>query len=319
MKVNNKSNLPSYPSESTNQLIKLFNNRGDYERAFNVFDNLVKQNNITIISLLNILNTCARSSNIERGRQIESLINQSIKWKNHLRLHTSLIKMYMKFQMIDEGNIPKLMVSKNKHIEFILAERIFERIRQSSECDVIVYNTMLKGYLQNHKAEHCFSCVDKMRAKISPDNITYILLLNACTILRDEKRGKAIHDELLLSLDIQHVHLQNALIDFYGKINEIAIAEKIFSEMNLRETSTYNTLMKAYLVNDMPIKLLELFEEMKQSNFDTIGPLGFKPDLITFMAVCDACEKLGLLNSPDSSYEQYNWKTIFSKIPKTAK
>jgi len=138
--------------------------------------------------------------------------------------------------------------------------------------------------------------------------------LLACTILRDEKRGIAIHNELSTSLDIQHVHLQNALIDFYGKINRIEIAEKIFDQMNLRETSTFNSLMKAYLVNNMPLKVLELFEQMKQNVLNTIGPLGFKPDLITFMAVCDACEKLGLLDSPESSYGEFNWKKIFSKI-----
>jgi len=131
-------------------------------------------------------------------------------------------------------------------------------------------------------------------------------------VLRDKQRGIGIHKELTSSLDIQHVHLQNALIDFYGKINEINLAEKIFDEMNLRETSTYNSLMKGYLMNNMPLKVLELFEQMKQYDLNTIGPLVFKPDLITFMAVCDACEKLGLLNSPDSSYGEYNWKRIFS-------
>ncbi|CAF1167506.1 unnamed protein product [Rotaria sordida] len=300
-KRNNNFKLPSYTSESTSQLIKIFNNRGEYERAFQLFDMLIKQNNVSIISLLTILDTCIRSNHIERGRQIETFINQSIKWKDDIRLQTSLIKMYMKYQMIDQ------------------AEQIFERIRQLSECDVIVYNAMLKGYLQNHKAERCFQCIDKMRPKILPDNVTYILLLNACTILRDEKQGKIIHNELLSLLNIQHVHLQNALIDFYGKINQINIAEKIFYEMNLRETSTYNTLMKAYLVNNMPLKVLELFEQMKQSDLNTIGLLSFKPDLITFMAICDACEKLGLLNSPDSSYEQYNWKRIFSRISTTVK
>jgi len=83
--------------------------------------------------------------------------------------------------------------------------------------------------------------------------------------------------------------------------------------MNLRETSTFNSLMKAYLVNNMPLKVLELFEQMKEYDLITIGPLGFKPDLITFMAVCDACEKLGLLNSPESSYGEFNWKKIFSR------
>ncbi|CAF1354871.1 unnamed protein product [Adineta steineri] len=295
IKTNNQSKLPWTSIESTNQLLKTLNNRGDYERAFRLFDNLIKQNNINIKTLLTIIDTCIRSNKIERGRQIELLINQSTKWKNHIRLQTSLINMYMKYQMIDQ------------------AEKIFENIHQLPECDIIVYNTMLKGYLRNHKAEYCFNFIDTMRSKFIPDNVTYILLLNACTVLRDRDRGKAIHNELLSTIDNQHVHLHNALIDFYGKINEIDSAEKIFDEMNLRETSTYNSLMKAYLVNNMPLKVLDLFEQMKQYDLHMTGPLAFKPDLITFMAICDACEKLGLLDSPDNSYKEYNWKKIFSR------
>ena len=102
-KTNNRSNLPSTSPEATNQLIKTLNNRGDYERAFQLFDRLVEQNNTTIISLLTIINTCTRSGQIERGRQVEILINQSIKWKDHIRLQTSLINMYMKCQMVDQG------------------------------------------------------------------------------------------------------------------------------------------------------------------------------------------------------------------------
>ncbi|UJR07832.1 hypothetical protein I4U23_012115 [Adineta vaga] len=285
-----------WPSQnSSNELLKTLNSRDDHECAFRFFDNLVKQNKVTVKSLLIILDTCTRSGQIERARQIEKFIDQSHSWKNHLRLQTSLINMYMKFQMIDQ------------------AERIFERIRHLPECDIIVYNSMLKGYLRNHKPEQCFSCIDKIGSKLSPDNVTYIFLLNACTILRDKQRGKILHKELLSTLDIQHVHLQNALIDFYGKIYEISSAEKIFQEMTLCETSTYNSLMKAYLINHIPFKVLDLFEQMKENDRNSLGPLAFRPDLITFMAVCDACEQLGLLKSPDSSYEEYNWKKIFSR------
>jgi hypothetical protein len=31
------------------------------------------------------------------------------------------------------------------------------------------------------------------------------------------------------------------------------------------------------------------------------------------MVVCDACEKLGLLESPESFYGEFNWKKIFSR------
>ena len=99
------SKLPSYPSGSIHQLIKMFNHRGDYEHAFQLFDMLIKQDKVKIISLLTILDTCTRSNQIERGRQIETFINQSNKWKNDIRLQTSLINMYMKCQMIDQGKI----------------------------------------------------------------------------------------------------------------------------------------------------------------------------------------------------------------------
>jgi hypothetical protein len=98
------SNSPS--SESTSELIRILNHRGDYTRAFQIFDNLVQQKkNITIVSLLALVETCSKANQFERGRQIETLIDQSIEWKNHLRLQTSLINMYMKCQQIDQGKL----------------------------------------------------------------------------------------------------------------------------------------------------------------------------------------------------------------------
>ncbi len=95
--------LSSNSADSTNQLIKTLNNHEKYDRAFQLFDMLVKQNNVTMKSLLTILDTCTRSGQIERAYQIERFINQSNKWKDNLRLQTSLIHMYMKCQMIDQG------------------------------------------------------------------------------------------------------------------------------------------------------------------------------------------------------------------------
>ena len=98
------SNVPS--PESTSELIRILNQRGDYTRAFQIFDNLVKQRKtITIVSLLALVETCSKAKQFERGRQIETLIDQSSEWKNHLRLQTSLINMYMKCQQIDQGKL----------------------------------------------------------------------------------------------------------------------------------------------------------------------------------------------------------------------
>ena len=99
------------------------------------------------------------------------------------------------------------------------------------------------------------------------------------------------------------------MIEFYGRINRIEIAEDIFDRMILRETSSFNSLMKAFLINNQPMKVLQLFEQMKNDTEQNLGPLAFRPDLITFMVICDACEKLGLFNN----LGEFNWEKIFSK------
>ena len=92
-----------HPSTSPSLSIKALNDYGQYDRAFHLFDQQVKQEKINIISLLNIVDTCTRSENLQRAHQIEQLINQSRQWKDNIRLQTSLINMYMKCHKIDRG------------------------------------------------------------------------------------------------------------------------------------------------------------------------------------------------------------------------
>ena len=107
--------------ESTNQLIKTLTKHGNYDRAFQLFDQLVQQNDVSIISLLTIVDTCTRSGQIERTNQIERFIHQSQKWKDNIRLQTSLINMHMKCQRIDQGKFFNRM--NNFEIERISSSR----------------------------------------------------------------------------------------------------------------------------------------------------------------------------------------------------
>ena len=97
----------SQTSKNVNLSIKTLNDSGHYDRAFEQFDRLVEESNVNIISLLNILETCTKSSNIDRARQIERLINQSKPFKDNIRLQTSLINFYMKTQKIEQGQLER--------------------------------------------------------------------------------------------------------------------------------------------------------------------------------------------------------------------
>lgn len=97
----------SQTSQNAHLSIKTLNDYGHYDRAFAHFDRLVEERNVNIISLLNILETCTKSSNIDRARQIERLINQSNQFKDNIRLQTSLINFYMRTQNIDQGQLKR--------------------------------------------------------------------------------------------------------------------------------------------------------------------------------------------------------------------
>ncbi|CAF1114381.1 unnamed protein product, partial [Didymodactylos carnosus] len=202
--------------------------------------------------------------------------DQSI--KNAIQLKNALINMYAKCNDM-----------KN-------AELIFQQMKQRN---IVTFNSMLKGYTINkmaHKAMELAKLIEQQQIKFSA--VTYNLIINACIQIGNSEsfeKGKHYHKQLLQDENIQlsdDINLQTSLLDLYGKCGDAKMVEKIFNNMNNRDVTAYGALMKCYNLNELPLRSIEIYKNMKQQS------------IVTHILVVNACAQLGFKALLENIYEQ---------------
>ncbi|KAL5699734.1 Pentatricopeptide repeat-containing protein [Ranunculus cassubicifolius] len=100
--------------------------------------------------------------------------------------------------------------------------------------------------------------------QLTPSNY-YASLLHTSLNTRDLTTGKSIHARVIhLGLHLS-VYLMNNLINFYAKTGFISDAHKVFDQMPVRNTFTWNTILSAYAKHGTKIEIAcKLFDEMPQ-------------------------------------------------------
>ncbi|CAF4808418.1 unnamed protein product [Rotaria sp. Silwood1] len=149
-KITNKSN-PMYAA-----MFKGFITNRMPEKALDLFDTMtIEPDHVTLVVLLNV---CAQLAS-DRAKTIGKKLLQQISnnyQNNNIVLNTA-IHMLMKF-----GDIKS-------------AENIFYSIKNK---DNFTFGAMMKGYVENEQYEKVFDLYEEMNIK--PDDIIYIIVLNAC-------------------------------------------------------------------------------------------------------------------------------------------
>ncbi|KAK1278731.1 Pentatricopeptide repeat-containing protein [Acorus gramineus] len=174
------------------------------------------------------------------------------------------------------------------------AARLF---RSLPEPDVVLCNSMLKGFTQNHLPQLALSfyVTEFLELGFSPDGFTYPYLLKACAAASDAALGRQVHASVVKA-DGDAFAL-NSLVDMYFKcglaepalrvfrgirrpdpatwnvmvsgflnLGDVKSAMEVFDRMPYRDVVTYNTLMSAHMKNgDLEIAR-RLFEEMPERN-----------------------------------------------------
>ena len=132
------------------------------EKALDLFERMSPDPNNVIYII--IFNACAQLKNT-RGISVgKKLLNEIFnKSETNNVVLSSAIYMLMSF-----GDVKS-------------AEHLFEFIKKN---DLATYNSMMKGYNLNNNPLKCLKLFEKMKKKdIIPDEITFILLVKACSQL----------------------------------------------------------------------------------------------------------------------------------------
>ncbi|CAF1347256.1 unnamed protein product, partial [Rotaria magnacalcarata] len=181
-------------------------------------------------------------------------------YRNNNITSTSAINMLMKFGDIEP------------------AQRIFRSIKVK---DIISYNAMMKGYIENKTFEKALDLFEQIHLGLT--NVTYTIVFNACAKLCNDRAMK-IGKELLTKMPENyrnHNVISTSAIDMLMKFRDVESAERIFRSIETKNIITYNAMIKGYVGNETFEKALDLFEQ-----------IDIELDDVTYTIVFNACAKL---------------------------
>ncbi|CAN1307732.1 Pentatricopeptide repeat-containing protein At4g35130, chloroplastic [Linum perenne] len=220
------------------------------------------------VGLISALRGCSVIGCLRSGKEVHC---QVIRLGIHLdvMIGTSLVDMY------------------GKCGEVGYAERVFSLIPLKN---AVVWNALINAYVASEKYLESFACLKVMQEDhtLVVDAVSLINVLPSCSQLGGLKEVKSIHGYAIRKLLLPHVVLETALVDAYGKCGAVRLAEGIFGRMNEKNLVSWNTMVAAYVQNEMNEEALDLFQDLWLEKV--------KPDAITIASVLPAYAELASLS-----------------------
>ncbi|KAF9599796.1 hypothetical protein IFM89_001742 [Coptis chinensis] len=164
--------------------------------------------------------------------------------------------------------------------------------------DVVTWNAVISGYVQNGLSEDGLRVFELMREaldvfeelkddKLNPNEPTLVSTSSACGHLGALDIGKKIHIYAEERNFQFAVTLGTALVDMYSKCGCITEAREVFNKMPDHDVMTWTSMIGGLAVHGHAKEALDLFMLMLD-----VGP---RPDGITFVGVLCACSHAGLV------------------------
>lgn len=240
---------------------------GDGETALVLFKDMrssdMKPSEYTLVG---VLNACSDTEEINIGKQVHGYLIK-LGFEFQVYIMTALIDMYAKCGFIED------------------AQRGFDNL---DERDLVLWTSMIGGYVQNGENESAFGLYCKMQMEgISPNELTMASVLKACSCLSALEQGKQVHAHIVKNGFSLEVPIGSALSTMYAKCGSFSDGYTIFNRMPSRDVVSWNAMISGLSQNGRGIDALDLFEEMLLE--------GVKPDYVTFVNILFACSHVGLV------------------------
>ncbi|KAL5728222.1 hypothetical protein ACHQM5_001334 [Ranunculus cassubicifolius] len=168
------------------------------------------------------------------------------------------------------------------------ARTVFSQIQSRN---IFSWNSMIRGTSQvpNPSKEpiHLYNDLIK-RGYPNPNSYTLAFVIKACANVVGLKEGLQIHGNVVkLGLGSSEF-VQTALVNLYGKCEEIGCARQVFDEIPDRNLVGWSSMISGYARVGLVNEALGLFREMQKE--------GVKPDEVTMVSVITACASSGALD-----------------------
>ncbi|XP_057820377.2 pentatricopeptide repeat-containing protein At3g12770 [Cryptomeria japonica] len=207
-------------------------------------------------TMVSVLQTCTHVRALLEGEIMHCYVIKS-GFESDVYIGNSLIDMYSKCGRVN------------------LAHLLFEKM---SERNVVSWNSMLAGYVQNENAREAFTVFYQMQQiDATSDSCTMVIIIQACAHLRALHQGKCVHGYIVkANLDLD-AFVQNSLIDMYAKCGNVDSARQLFDRMSNRNTISWTAMIGGYSHSGLPSEAMALFRQMQI--------VAVKPNTVTMVNV----------------------------------
>ena len=268
--------LPLRNIVTWNALISGYAQQGQGHEALNCFEQMqsegIAPDAVTFICTLKV---CGEVGAIDKGKQI----------------HTDTISRGLLKKDVVLGNVLVDMYCKCGRLE-----KAHEVLKELPMRDVVSWNALIAGFVSQGQSHEAMNCFEQMQNEgISPDPVTILCILKACSSIGAINKGKLIHDEIVnKGLLEKDVAIGTALVDMYAKCGMLTKAQELLEELPFRNMVSWSVLIAGYAEQRRGYEALKCFEQMQSE--------GFAPDRVTLLSVLSACSNSGLLDEAQTLF-----------------
>jgi pentatricopeptide repeat protein len=219
---------------------------------------------LTPVTLVSVMSAAAQLGHVRKGQACHAYVV-----RNSLGYDLALVNAVLGFYV--------------KIGDFQASMRLFEGMRDR---DVITWSCMIKGYVQHGDAHEGLRMYREMvKARVQPNSVTLVSVLQACALVVDAEEGKRVHG-VAVSIGCElEVGVATALVDMYMKCSCYEEAMCLFHRMPKKDVVAWAAVIGGLTQNELPGESVHVFKCMLLDDH--------VPDAITMVKVLAACSEFG--------------------------
>ncbi|MCO5599656.1 hypothetical protein L7F22_053761 [Adiantum nelumboides] len=224
--------------------------------------------------LYSVIQACSQTKDVLSARRIRTLIDSY----------------GLGFITFLKDNLIRLFASCGRLQD---AQNIFSQVVKPT---IFTWNSMISAFMQCGEGEEALDIYWNMReAKVEPDKVTFLHIIQACGGLGSPVMARRVHNEVILFGFEYDVNVGNTLLAMYAKCWSLPEAVFVFNSTTTHSVVTWSALIASFADHNDGLQALKHFESMQSH--------GILPNLFTFSSAMKAC---GSLQDLDHSYHVHD-------------
>ena len=177
------------------------------------------------------------------------------------------------------------------------------------------YNKLMKLYVNNDMYKEAKELFFNDGMKEFRNKVSYLIGLNMLVKLNDVENGKIVLDKIIEKGWDCDKEMQTVLIRYFGMVNEVESALKIFDEIKNKDVIVYTAMIRVLNNNKMYDKALEIYlsDSMESMEKDVqfyvfiLHSCAKLKDEINGNRICDDIKKRGFDQNMEINVEMVNY------------